>query len=164
MISTVPGWVEVAVLEVVVSLVVDVLVDVRVEVVLPTEDEELLADVVLVVEEALVEELEIVAEVDDGGWVEVEPKDALLIDVLSPADEEVEGPICVDVEGCVLLVVGISDAGWRNTSAASVPARRMRVIPAISATVENRPQRPADFLACIVSIIVGRVRALSACA
>jgi hypothetical protein len=82
----------------------------------------------------------------------------LLDDVVSPSVEEVEAPTCVDVESSVLPVVVASDEGVRNTSAAKAPARSMSAIPAIRATVESFPARPADFAAGIFpSPPVGRL-------
>ena len=104
MIWTVPGWVDVDVVELVedeeavVWLRVDVLA-----VLLAVVEEVGVVEVKVVVElvvkvdvadpdvddvRRVVVELVVAAEVDD--W------DAVLIDVLSPSDEDTDGPICVD--------------------------------------------------------------------
>jgi len=75
---------------------------------------------------------------------------ALPIEVLSPSDEEVGVETCVDVGGCVLMVVDGCEADCMNTSAAKAPATRRSATPAIRATVENLPARPFDFPACIL--------------
>ncbi len=158
-IWTVPGWVEVVVVVVEMVLVEEVVAEL-VELL-----EVVLVDVVLLVGVAVdvvtaevlvsegVEEVvdvrELVVEADVA-WVLEEVARLVLIDVLSPSDEEVGVVTCVDDADRVLLVVDASEVGWRIRSAANAPARRRRTSPAIRATVESRPATPGDFLASIL--------------
>ena len=160
---TVPGWVEAVVEDVVVADDVLVVVDDEVlELVLGAllvvEDEDV---VVKEVDEVKTEVVELVAEAELDDRVETPVWDMLLIDVLSPSEDDVGVPVRVDAVVGALLLRSFPGAGWRRTSAANAPARRTRVIPAMRANVVSRPARPGDLLARIFSLVVGGVRPLS---
>jgi predicted membrane GTPase involved in stress response len=150
----VPGWVDV---EVVVEevLVVLVVVDEDAVVDFVVDDEE---GVVVAIEVELVKVL-VVEEVDAEVLVveEVDAEVLELVDLLDAADEDVEVPVWVLWRSVVV------EEGWKSTLVAKAPARRTRVMPAISTTVPNGRARPGDFLPGILSLVPARGRTFSAC-
>jgi len=160
---TVPGWVDEELVDVVVEEELDVWLFVDVLTVVLVVDDEAVLVVVgveldeVVVEDAAVEELELVAMVDDCEEVEVEVGDALLVDVLSTSEEVEKALVCAEGDDRVLPMDEVCERGWKKTPAAKAPATRISAIPSIRAMVESRPAVPADFLASILSLISGRL-------
>jgi hypothetical protein len=142
---TVPGWVEA---EVVVEVEVVVLDVWAVE-----DDEGAVEEVEVDEDEAPVD----ILDVELVGALVVEEVDVDVlgpVEALNPVDEVVEAVVC-ELE-CPVVV----DEGWKSTSVASTPARRTSAIPDMSTSVQSRPARPGDLLLDILSLVLGRWRAL----
>jgi hypothetical protein len=130
----VPGWVDVEVVEELVTVVLDVRV---------------------VVDEEDVVEVRVVDV--DGEDVVVEGVDADVLEVIEardPAEEDVE--VLVWVLECSVVV----EEGWKRTLVANAPATRTSVRPAMTTTVPSRPTKPRGPLSDILSLVLGRWRVL----
>jgi hypothetical protein len=141
---TVPGWVDVELVLVVVVDVLEVLVVVVVEERVFVEEVDVVVEVLEVVEVVGVVAVDLRVVVDDVDEASVAEEEVLVDVTVCEAllvDEEVEYPV-------ELLSPVVVDEGCDRTSAASAPPRMTSDTPAMIAAAPSFAAMPADFLAC----------------